>query len=79
MGDTYLDVSDYGKGYVWINGHNLGRYWHVGPQKRLFCPGAWMKKGENSILIFNIDGKAGGIIKGVKELYHTPIIYSDEE
>lgn len=38
-----------------------------------------MKKGDNRILIFNIDGNAGGIIKGVKELYHTPIIYSDEE
>ena len=45
VGDTYLDLSEYGKGYIWINGHNLGRYWHVGPQKRLFCPGAWLKEG----------------------------------
>lgn len=27
VGDTYLDVAEYGKGYIWVNGHNLGRYW----------------------------------------------------
>lgn len=33
IGDTYLDMSGYTKGYVWVNGHNLGRYWKVGPQQ----------------------------------------------
>lgn len=47
LGDTYLDVSDFVKGYVWVNGHNLGRYWNVGPQYRLFCPGVWLKEGTN--------------------------------
>ena len=42
IGDTYLDMSQYKKGYVWVNGHNLGRYWSVGPQQRLFCPGVWL-------------------------------------
>ena len=44
IGDTYLDMSAYTKGYVWVNGYNLGRYWNVGPQKRLFCPGVWLNK-----------------------------------
>jgi len=35
-GDTYFDLSNYKKGIVWVNGHNLGRYWEIGPQKRLF-------------------------------------------
>ena len=43
----YLDVKDFGKGYVWVNGRNLGRYWNAGPQTRLFCPGVWLKKGNN--------------------------------
>ena len=43
IGDTYLDMSNFVKGYVWMNGHNLGRYWNVGPQQRLFCPGVWLK------------------------------------
>jgi beta-galactosidase len=64
---------------VWINGHNLGRYWEVGPQTKLFCPGVWLKKGSNKIVVLNLFGKAGGSIKGVKNLYDAPIIYSDEE
>lgn len=51
-GDTFLDMSDWGKGIVFINGHNLGRYWQVGPQQTLYLPGAWLKQGENKIVIF---------------------------
>jgi beta-galactosidase len=49
--DTYLDLSQWGKGVVWVNGHNLGRYWYVGPQQTLYLPGPWLKKGENEIII----------------------------
>ncbi len=52
VGDTFLDMSAWGKGIVFINGRNLGRYWHIGPQQTLYVPGVWLKKGENSIVIF---------------------------
>ena len=51
-GDTYFDLSNYSKGIVYINGHNLGRYWNVGPQQRLYCPASWLKKGRNQIIVF---------------------------
>ena len=51
-GDTFLDMSKWGKGIVFVNGHNLGRYWKVGPQQTLYLPGAWLKKGKNKITIF---------------------------
>ncbi len=51
-GDTFLDMEDWGKGIVFINGKNIGRYWHVGPQQTLFIPGVWLKEGENKIVIF---------------------------
>ena len=50
-GDTFLDVSSLGKGIVFINGHNLGRYWQVGPQQTLYVPGCWLKEN-NSITVF---------------------------
>jgi beta-galactosidase len=53
-GDTYFDISNYSKGIVWINGHNLGRYWEIGPQKRLYCPASFIKQGLNEILIFDL-------------------------
>ena len=53
-GDTYFDMSNYFKGVVYINGHNLGRYWNIGPQQRLYCPASWLKKGKNSIVVFDL-------------------------
>jgi beta-galactosidase len=44
-GDTFLDMHLWGKGIVFVNGHNLGRYWQVGPQQTLYLPGCWLKKG----------------------------------
>ena len=52
VGDTFLDVRDWGKGCVWINGHNLGRYWDIGPQQTIYVPAPWLKKGKNSITVF---------------------------
>ena len=52
-GDTYFDMSNYSKGMIYINGHNLGRYWNIGPQQRLFCPASWLNKGKNDIVVFD--------------------------
>lgn len=52
VGDTFIDMSSWGKGIVFINGRNIGRYWNVGPQQTLYIPGVWLKKGVNSIEIF---------------------------
>lgn len=52
LGDTFLDMTNWGKGIVFVNGHNLGRYWQVGPQQTLYLPGAWLNKGQNKIVIF---------------------------
>ena len=65
-GDTYLDVSQWEKGVVWINGHNLGRYWNIGPQKQLYCPAPWLKKGKNELIIFDLHQINPNAVKGVK-------------
>ncbi len=51
-GDTFLDMKGWGKGIVFVNGHNLGRYWHLGPQQTLYLPGSWLRKGLNRVMIF---------------------------
>ena len=53
-GDTYFDISAYTKGIVWVNGHNLGRFWNIGPQKRLYCPESFIRPGLNEIIIFDL-------------------------
>jgi beta-galactosidase len=47
--DTWLDMRDFGKGFVFLNGHNLGKYWYIGPQQTLYVPASWLKKGLNQI------------------------------
>lgn len=54
VGDTYLDMSNWGKGMVWINGHNLGKYWSIGPQQTLYVPVEWLKKGANDIEVLEL-------------------------
>ncbi|MGI4897001.1 MAG: glycoside hydrolase family 35 protein [Janthinobacterium lividum] len=52
-GDTYLDMRSFGKGFVFLNGHNLGKYWKIGPQQTIYVPAVWLKKGQNEIEVFD--------------------------
>jgi beta-galactosidase len=65
VADTYLDVSKLGKGFVWVDGHNLGRSWNIGPQQSLFLPGAWLKKGLNQVVVFGFNDLDGPQLRGV--------------
>ena len=66
--DTYLDMSGYRKGVVWVNGHNLGRYWDIGPQKRLYCPAPWLKAGINEVIVFDLHTTVAAPLQGAPAL-----------
>lgn len=70
VGDTFLDMSQWGKGMVWVNGHNLGRYWHIGPQQTLYLPGCWLRRGKNEIVILDLQGPKEATVRGVM----TPVV-----
>ena len=55
--DTYIDMMGYGKGAVFINGHNLGRFWEVGPTTSLYVPHGFLKEGDNTIIVFETEGR----------------------
>jgi beta-galactosidase len=57
-GDTWLDMRGFGKGFVFLNGHNLGKYWYIGPQQTIYVPAVWLRKGINEIEVFD-ELKAG--------------------
>lgn len=71
-GDTFLDMRGWGKGIVFINGKNLGRYWStVGPQLTLYVPGVWLNKGKNTVEIFEqLNDTKQPVLKTIK----TPIL-----
>ena len=67
-GDTFLNFEAFGKGQVWVNGHAMGRIWHIGPQQTLYVPGCWLKKGKNEVIVLDIVGpKAEPIVFGQTE------------
>ena len=69
-GDVFLDMRSWNKGLVWVNGHGLGRYWNIGPTQTMYLPGPWLKKGENEVIIFDINGPASPVLQGL----NTPIL-----
>lgn len=71
-GDTYLDMSGWKKGVVWVNGHNLGRYWDIGPQKRLYCPASFLRTGENEIVVFDLHVLRPADVEGFIDLEPSP-------
>lgn len=68
--DTFIDMSNWGKGLVYVNSHPLGRFWEIGPQQTLYLPGCWLNEGDNEILIFDIVGPTDITAKGLD----TPIL-----
>lgn len=49
-------MEAFGKGQVYVNGHAIGRFWHIGPQQTLYVPGCWLKKGKNEVIVLEIEG-----------------------
>lgn len=66
--DTFLDMTNFKKGIVWVNGNNLGRYWNRGPQQRLYCPASFLKNGKNNVVVFDLHQQQATEIAGKKTL-----------
>jgi beta-galactosidase len=66
--DTFFDMRDWNKGFLWVNGRNLGRFWRIGPQQTLYVPGVWLRKGRNEVVVYD-EGPAISepVIQGLRE------------
>ncbi|MGN8027435.1 glycoside hydrolase family 35 protein [Microbacterium sp. 22242] len=53
--DLFLDTRGWGKGYAWVNGFFLGRYWRRGPQRTLYVPGPVTRAGRNEVVIVELE------------------------
>lgn len=52
--DGFVALPGWGKGFCWLNGQLLGRYWSVGPQATLYAPAAWWRTGINEIVVLEM-------------------------
>ncbi|SEC79725.1 beta-galactosidase [Streptomyces sp. 2231.1] len=53
-GDARLELPGWTRGFAWINGFGLGRYWSVGPQRSLYVPGPVLREGENEVWLLEL-------------------------
>ena len=53
--DLHLDTAGWGKGYAWVNGFFLGRYWRRGPQRTLYVPGPVTRAGSNEVVLVELE------------------------
>jgi len=75
LGDSYIDMRGWGRGHVWINGHHLGRYWHIGPQQGLLVPAEWLRRGRNEIVVLELESGAQRSVQGLANpVFETPSV-----
>ena len=60
--DTFLELPGWGKGTVLLNGFTLGRFWEIGPQKRLYIPAPLLRQGKNALRIIETEGRCGEVL-----------------
>lgn len=65
--DTFLDMSGWGQGIVWINGRCLGRYWSIGPTQTMYLPGPWIRRGRNEVIVLDLTGPREARIAGLSK------------
>jgi beta-galactosidase len=53
--DLFLDTRAWGKGFAFVNGFFLGRYWRNVPQETLYVPAPVLRAGANEIVVLELE------------------------
>lgn len=53
--DLFLDTANLGKGFAFVNGFLLGRYWVNGPQRTMYVPAPVTRVGRNDLVIVELE------------------------
>ena len=61
--DTYLNISGWGMGEVWINGQYLGSYWEEEKQQSIQIPASVLLKGRNELVVFDLKNNKQEILR----------------
>jgi beta-galactosidase len=78
VGGTFLDMRNWSMGAVWVNGHNLGRFWDRGGLRSLFLPRQWLKQGWNEIIVLELHDapKVAEVSGGTKIIEELPVPFA---
>lgn len=65
-------ISASGNGYMWLNGHNIGRHWEAGPQREFYLPECWLNLGKKNVLILGLRQTVNGATIKAMEIAPYP-------
>ena len=66
-------INASGNGYIWLNGHNIGRHWEAGPQRDYYLPECWLRFGEEkNVLVMGLRQTANGALLKAMEILPYP-------
>jgi len=49
-----LLINASGNGFMWLNGHDIGKHWEAGPQREFFLPECWLNFGGKNVLVLGL-------------------------
>lgn len=58
-----LELPGWTRGFVWVNGFCLGRYWSAGPQHTLYVPGPVLRDGVNEVWVLETEGAGAPFVE----------------
>lgn len=64
-----LLINASGNGYMYLNGHNIGRHWEAGPQREFYLPECWLNfgKGKKNVITIGLrQTMNGAVIRGME-------------
>jgi hypothetical protein len=64
-----LLINASGNGFMWLNGHDIGRHWEAGPQREFYLPQCWLKSGP---------GRKNAIVLGLRQTVNGATIQAAE-
>lgn len=64
-----MRINASGNGFMWLNGHNIGRHWEAGPQREFYLPECWLNFGKD---------KKNVLVLGLRQMVNGAVIKSME-
>jgi len=58
--DTMVSTAGLSKGFMWVNGRSIGRYWETkGPRHVIYLPAPYLQPGDNELVVFDFQDTGG--------------------
>jgi hypothetical protein len=67
-----LLIQSSGNGFMWLNGHDIGRHWEIGPQREYYLPECWLNFGGKNALVLGLRQTVNGAKVGAAEVSPYP-------